>query len=232
VQWGKAVLLEKTLKGIRRLRPAKPRYGEFWDVAVLVDHLEKLGESGELSLQDLRARTLCLWKLAAILRSSDLERISRQSLRQDDTGLLFRVNWPKEQKEPGLAAERRLETLHDHPRICPVSNWLELERRYSELGAGETDSLWRALKKPYQPLGRERISKVVLGEMARAGIDTAVFKAHSTRGAASSAALDEGASEELVMRAAHWSSRSVFERFYARRRIVASVSRNVLLPCK
>jgi hypothetical protein len=51
--------------------------------------------------------------------------------------------------------------------------------------------------------------------MTSTGIDN-VYKAHSLRSAAASALLDAGASELDVMAHAHWSSSSVFRKFYAR----------------
>jgi hypothetical protein len=234
-QWTESKLLKQVMKAISRARPVRPRYDEFWDVSKLINHLSSLGECGALSMQALRARTLCLWKLAAVLRSSDLENISRASIRQDDGGdLLFRILWPKQQRQPGLSGERRLEALPASPRICPVANMMELLRRYEAAGVSASDGgdrVWRALKTPFKPIGRECISNIVVAEMAKAGIDTSVYKAHSVKGAAASAALEAGESEETIMKSAVWSSRSVFERFYARRRVIPSVGK-AILGCK
>ena len=50
--------------------------------------------------------------------------------------------------------------------------------------------------------------------MDKAGIDTSIFKAHSTRGAAASAAAAAGITTADILKAADWGSESVFTKFY------------------
>ena len=78
-----------------------------------------------------------------------------------------------------------------------------------------------------RPLSRSdiRIQKVPTGflcpmsnpeVMEMAGIDTSVFKAHSVRGASTSAALDRGVPMQDILATADWSRESTFRRFYYR----------------
>ena len=48
----------------------------------------------------------------------------------------------------------------------------------------------------------------------KAGIDTSIFKAHSTRSAAASAAANAGITTGDILKAADWSSETVFTKFY------------------
>ena len=48
------------------------------------------------------------------------------------------------------------------------------------------------------------------------GIDIGIFTAHSTRGASSSAAADSGITTSDILKAADWSTESVFRKFYYR----------------
>ena len=50
--------------------------------------------------------------------------------------------------------------------------------------------------------------------LEEAGIDSSIFGAHSTRGASASAAARGGVTLEEILKAANWSSESVFQRFY------------------
>ena len=50
--------------------------------------------------------------------------------------------------------------------------------------------------------------------LVRAGVDTNVYTAHSTRAASTSAANDSGASINLIMKAAGWTNASMFAKFY------------------
>ena len=50
--------------------------------------------------------------------------------------------------------------------------------------------------------------------LAKAGIDTNLFKAHSVCSASTSAAVDARISISEILEAADWSSASTFEKFY------------------
>ena len=52
--------------------------------------------------------------------------------------------------------------------------------------------------------------------MEEAGIDIAIFKAHSAHGASSTAAAEKGALMTDILRTADWSRDSTFKRFYYR----------------
>ena len=69
-----------------------------------------------------------------------------------------------------------------------------------------------------------------------AGIDTKTFKAHSVRGALTSAAASAGLMTNQIMIAADWSSESVFQRFYYRPpstnlALLSTVTTNITLTC-
>ena len=50
--------------------------------------------------------------------------------------------------------------------------------------------------------------------MKLAGIDTSVFKTHSTKGAVASSAFLNGETTQDILQAADWSRESVFQKFY------------------
>ena len=47
-----------------------------------------------------------------------------------------------------------------------------------------------------------------------AGVNSSIFNAHSVRGAAATAAANMGVTTNDILKAADWSSESVFQRFY------------------
>ena len=65
--------------------------------------------------------------------------------------------------------------------------------------------------KPHRPITVQRIAHWIKDILEEAGVDTGTFKAHSVRGAATSAALAKGVSIEEILRTADWST---FRRFY------------------
>ena len=61
------------------------------------------------------------------------------------------------------------------------------------------------------------------------GIDTNIFKAHSVRSAAASAATNQGVTTEDILKAADWSTESSFQRFYYKPVRNTEFARTVLL---
>ena len=66
--------------------------------------------------------------------------------------------------------------------------------------------------------------------MSASGVDTSVFSAHSTRGAATSKAKGVGVSTVDILKAANWSSESTFRCFYHRPVTTSEFGRRVLTP--
>ena len=64
--------------------------------------------------------------------------------------------------------------------------------------------------------------------MELAGINPDIFGAHSTRGASASAAARGGITLEDILKAANWSSESVFQKFYHKQVDRAAYGRAVI----
>lgn len=85
-----------------------------------------------------------------------------------------------------------------------------------------------SLKAPYRSVSANTLSRWIRSILKSAGIDTTVFGAHSTRGAAASKAFAGGASTDSILRAGHWASESTFARFYRRETIGSSLASSIL----
>ena len=68
--------------------------------------------------------------------------------------------------------------------------------------------------KPHKPVTSQRLANWLKEILGKAGIDTSVFKAHSVRGASSTAASVKGVLIEDILRTTDWSTDSTFRRFY------------------
>ncbi|KAL7292049.1 hypothetical protein TKK_0014330 [Trichogramma kaykai] len=81
--------------------------------------------------------------------------------------------------------------------------------------------------------GTQTLARWVRNIMKEAGIDTQIFKAHSTRHAASSAAYDKGLSIDVIKERAGWSKDSkVFARYYNRPIVTDSNDLSAVLLAK
>ena len=79
---------------------------------------------------------------------------------------------------------------------------------------GDETRLFLALIKPYRAVTSSTIARWLKSLLEAAGIDTSVFSAHSVRGASSPTAANLGITTNDILKAADWSSESVFQRFY------------------
>ena len=82
--------------------------------------------------------------------------------------------------------------------------------------------------KPHKAISSSTVARWLKSLLEASGIDTSIFSAHSVRGASSSAAASTGISTAEILKAANWSSESVFQRFYYRSTDNPSYGRAVL----
>ena len=103
----------------------------------------------------------------------------------------------------------------DNKELRPV----ETLRQYQKVTASlreESTHLFVAIFKPHKPVAPCTIARWLKEVLKLSGFDTNIFTAHSTRSASSSAAADSGVTTSDILKAADWSSESVFRKFYYR----------------
>jgi hypothetical protein len=79
--------------------------------------------------------------------------------------------------------------------------------RTAHLRDCDSDSLLISFIKPYHKVSTDTIARWIKTVLRLAGIDTSIFKAHSTRSASTSAATKLGVPLQDIMSSAGWSSR-------------------------
>ena len=79
---------------------------------------------------------------------------------------------------------------------------------------GSVDQLFIATVKPQFPITSSTIARWLKKVNGDSGIDTDIFKAHSVRSAATSAAANPGVTTEDILKAANWSTESAFQQLY------------------
>ena len=73
--------------------------------------------------------------------------------------------------------------------------------------------------KPHKAIISQRLANWIKVIREEPGIDTTTFKAHSVRGASSTAAVEKGVMISDILQKADWSRESTFKRFYCRPRL-------------
>ncbi|CAC5387480.1 unnamed protein product [Mytilus coruscus] len=82
---------------------------------------------------------------------------------------------------------------------------------------GDHTQLFITHSKPFKPVACRTIARWIKTVLKLTGIDTDMFKAHSTRAASTSAAFSAGMPINDILKAAGWSNESVFGRFYQKK---------------
>ena len=214
---GQHPLVSRVMKGAFNLRPPQPRYETTWDVSKVLDFIVSLGPSENLSLRDLT------WKLAMLLaltrpsRSADLAKLDLRFRRITPEGVVFQEAGLAKQSRSGRTRAEFFFPGFEDPLLCPKATLKVYEGRtecFRKQGETEHTRLFLAVVKPHKPVCSSTLARWLKSLLEKAGIDTGIFKAHSVRGAATSAAANAGVTMADILKAADWSSETVFSKFY------------------
>ncbi len=66
----------------------------------------------------------------------------------------------------------------------------------------------------HSPVSSSTIARWIKTVLTKSGVNTDIFKAHSVRSTATSATANAGTTTSDILKAADWSSESVFQKFY------------------
>ena len=94
-----------------------------------------------------------------------------------------------------------------------LDKYLEITKDFRD---GNLKELLISTRKPHKPVGEDTVARWIKSALNQAGIDTAVFCAHSTRSASTSAAHSRGAPIDIILKAANWKNANTFAKFYHR----------------
>ena len=97
--------------------------------------------------------------------------------------------------------------------ICPCSA-LKCYMEKTKPLRGNIAQLFISFSKPHQPVTCDTLGRWMRTVMFESGIDTNIFKAHSTRAAASSAAKGSSMPIEAIMKIAGWTKAATFKKYY------------------
>ena len=106
-------------------------------------------------------------------------------------------------------------SFEEDKRLCPVETLKVYEQRTALFrdSSGE-NRVFRSFIGKHGPVTSSTIARWLKTCLQKAGIDTTKFKAHSTRAAAATKAAMSGLTMDEIMKAADWSSKGVFQKFY------------------
>ena len=185
------------------------RYASFYDAS---DPLGKLVERdlNWNSIPDVRMQLLLCCRFLMLCRNVDLERMYRtiSMVGQKPFVLIQRKGWLKPQWE-GMVQ------IPEIPQICPwtlLKKYVDLTRHLVKEGS----PVFISLVPPIVPLKANSIGSLTRNGLNSLGIDTTVWKPHSTRGAGVTMMKKLGMSSEEVCEIGKWKNVNAFQSHYMR----------------
>ena len=198
------------LKAIKRnWNTAQVRYAAFYDAALPLERLgcQKLNWS---SPEDLRTRLILVLRFLMLCRSIDLERLYRAvSFVGETPYVLIR------RKGQLQAQWEALVQVHSAPHLCP---W-QLLQAYVALThtcIREGSEVFITTKPPFRPLKANSIGSLTRQALKKLGVNTQLWKPHSTRGAGVTMFKKLGFSSEEVCEIGKWKNVAAFTSHYLR----------------
>ena len=205
------------MKGVFNLRPTVPRYRSTWDPEDVLDVLRLWEPVAALPLKELSMKTLTLMLLATSARGATLHALDISRMSIDREEITFHLtHLDVKQGRKGVATRPLvIKRLRADKAVCP---WRLLVKYLSRIRPlrGDEKALFLTTCKPHGPAARDTMRRWVRETLLECGVDTAIFKAGSTRSASASAATRAGMPLEEVMAMGGWTRPSTFQRFYNR----------------
>ena len=205
------------LAGVFNKRPPQPRYTFVWDVEVVLGFLKtNLSNNTQLSDLDLSQKLTALLALTAAQRVSSIHHLNIDFMVKNGTSYVFYFNklhksWKRGKAPPCITYQ----AYSDDPDLCVVEALNEYINRTQEWRKdSERSQLLLGTVKPHKPVVSSTISGWLKKLMARAGINTEIFKGHSTRSASTSKARSVGVPLEEILKRGSWSSSNTWHNFY------------------
>ncbi|XP_071804713.1 uncharacterized protein [Asterias amurensis] len=217
---GQHSLVSRFFKGIFNIRPPQPKYCTTWDTGKVLRYILSLPRNRELSLRLLTLKTAMLVALVTAGRCSSLIALDLQFMQKTKTAFVFTLVKPTKCFAASKTAKKV--TLTHYPpdsKLCVVKAlevYLQRTKPARGQGKDKLTSLFLSFVKPVHAVVSATIARWLRTIMASSGIDVSHYRAHSTRGATTSAAARAEVSTAQILKAADWSSESTFTRFYRR----------------
>jgi len=215
VKAGQHPMICDLFKGFFNERPSRPRYADTWDVDVVLKCLEDLGQNDSMELKWLSIKVTMLMALTSAARASEIHLISLEHITDLGDKLVCDLDGLTKVRKTGQPPESlTFEVFTGDEALDVVSCMREYMKRTKNIR--KSKQLLVSFRSPHNSITVTTISRWLRWCMERAGIDTATFKAHSVRGAATSKARVKGLTTGQIMQKANWSRASTFRRFYLR----------------
>ena len=228
--FGKHPVVIRVMKGIYNQRPQMSRYGSTWDVNIVLDFLRELTPLRKLTIRELTAKCVMLLLLVSAQRVQTLTTLKTKDMfvSKDKNTVVFRISQVLKHSRKGSLGTIVLSAFPEDPRLCIVRTLLFYLDKTSELRNCDNENVFITTTPPFKGAASATIARWVKETLANAGVDLAVFSAHSVRGATTSKMSDLQIPVADIMKKAMWKSESTFTKYYKKSVLPKDVATQML----
>lgn len=206
--------IARFMKGVYNLKPPKPRYKQIWDVRIVLQFLRKLSPAKTLSLKALTLKVCMLIAIVSGRRVQTLHKLRINAMSIKAKSFLFHVDQLLKQSRPGnTGCVLQLDAYPTEKSLC-IYTYLTRYLLCTKDIRGAEQSLFVSYQRPHKAVSKDIIARWLRCVMHLAGVNTEVYKAHSTRAAVASAANYSCIPVDQIMQSIGWSSERTFSQYY------------------
>ena len=215
---GQNPLVIQLLKGMFNNRPPKPRYSHTWEVSSVTTYLASLGSNRSLSLKQLSWKLAMLFSLTCPERVSALTKLDLRQCHILPEGVEFMLSSPRKRGTADQLPKAFFARFPSNSKLCPVETlrcYLKATRTIRPaIPSSKPDPLFISYVKPHKPISAPSLARWLRSLLKASGVNSDIFKAHSVRGASTTAAANSNVPLSEILKMADWSSPSTFQKFY------------------
>jgi hypothetical protein len=205
-------VLNRFMKGLHKEIPPKPRYFKTWNVRKVLDLISSWMPLDSLTLKLLTLKLVSLITLCTAARAQTLKALNIDNFCIKDNVVYFNCGDKLKSCKPGQNFILQLKA-YSKAELCPLRT-LKCYMKCTQ-GVRKDSQLFVSFKN-YKAVSTSTLARWLKNVLSMAGIDIKEFKAHSFRGASSSAAVKAGCKISDILKTANWSSSKNFKTFYLR----------------
>lgn len=185
VPFGNSELVTRFMRGIFNINPALPKHARIWDTNIVLHYLEKMSPRKSITLKQLTLKTVMLLALLTGQRAQTIYLFEIDNITFQGDQVQITIARLIKTSKPSWHLEPIKFTKYVNKKLCIVTYLKHYMDRTRVLRNNE-QQLFISYRKPYKKVTKSTISRWVRTVMAKSGIDTSKFKAHSTRAATNS----------------------------------------------
>ena len=221
VRVGQHPSVTRMMSAFFNARPPMPRYESTWEVNPVLDYMMSLGDNETLALKQLTHKVAMLLALTCAGRSSDLNALDIRFMKLEDESVTFNLaKLTKSRRKGKPPLKIMLKSFPENLKLCILTTLkvcFSRTTKFRERKDGIPRSqVLLSFVEPHRAVVPCTIAGWLVKFMTEAGVDTGLFKAHSTRGAATSKAAAMGLSVKEIMSMAKWKRQATFYKHYHR----------------